>query len=123
MVMTLRTGDGRSEPDSGSCIDAIDDRLPARFFIIDTTFLIEHGVAMKPGGDQLSIRRLRQHIAGELFDRELIERHVFVKGIDYPITIFPDHSRAIFFVAVGIGITRQVEPRSRPPLAKMWAHE
>ena len=63
--------------------------------------------------------RAGQHVAGELLDRELIERHVGVEGVDDPIAIRPDRARPVLLVAVGVGVAGQVEPAPRPALAVM----
>ena len=76
VVVALRAGDRGSEPDGAGRVDAIDEGLPARFLDVDAPFLVEQRVAMEPRRDALCGRGVRQHVAGELLGRELIERHV-----------------------------------------------
>ena len=40
-----------------------------------------------------------------------------IERVDHPIAILPDGALAIFLVAVGVRVTREVEPRARPPLS------
>ncbi len=63
---------------------------------------------MKSGGNLLFQGGAGKHVARQLFDRELIERHIILKCIDHPITIRPDRPHFIFFVSVGVCIPRQV---------------
>ncbi len=72
---------------------------------------------MEAGGDHLRGGRVREHIPGELFDGEPVVGHVFVEGADDPVAPGPDRAAAVFLIAVGVGVARQVEPVSRPALA------
>jgi len=75
---------------------------------------------MKAGGDFLLECRAGQQIAGQLFDGELIERHVAIEGVDDPVAIQPDVAMVVDVVAVGVGVAGQVEPFLRHPLAVAW---
>jgi len=74
---------------------------------------------MKRGGDQLLLGRIFEQIAGELFNRELIERQIAVECGDDPVAIRPGIALAqrILAVAVGIGVACEVQPHARPLLA------
>ncbi len=60
---------------------------------------------------------LGQQVAGELLDREPVERQVAVEGVDDPVAVLPDRARGVDAVAVGVGVAGQVEPVPRPALA------
>jgi hypothetical protein len=62
---------------------------------------------------------VRQQIAGELFEGELVERQVAIEGLDDVVTIGPDRARGVLFVTVAVGITRRVEPVPAPALPVM----
>ena len=72
---------------------------------------------MEAGGDQLIDGRVRQQVAGDLLDRELVERHVAIQRIDHPVAILPHLARRVDGVAVGIGVARHIEPVAAPALA------
>ena len=55
---------------------------------------------MKAGRDFLIERRARQQIAGQLLDRELVERHVRVERADDPVAPRPQFAVAVHLVAV-----------------------
>ena len=74
---------------------------------------------LKPLATNCSVVGLRQHVAGDLLDGELAERHVFIQGVDDPVAVLPHRPPQIFFVTVGVGIAGQVKPRRRPALAKV----
>lgn len=52
-----------------------------------------------------------EEVAGELFDGELVERHVGVEGVDDPIAPDPLEGIAVLLEAVAIGVACGVEPR------------
>ena len=54
---------------------------------IDSPLGVPSVVPIDPRGDHLVRRRVRQEIAGDLLDRELIKRHVGVVGVDDPVTL------------------------------------
>ena len=70
---------------------------------------------MESGGDLLLDGRIGQQVAGNLLDGELVERHIAVEGVDHPVAIAPGvRPGQVFFVAVAIGVTRQIQPLPRP---------
>src|SRR5207237_10076791 len=87
-----------------------------RLFPIYAALFVEHGVSMEAGGNTLFVRPFRKHVAGKLLDGEPIERHVTIQRIDDPVAIFPNGAAAVGFEAVGVGVTRQIEPRTLPAL-------
>jgi len=123
VVVALAAIDGEAEERFAQGVHAIDERLDAKLFGLDAAFLIEHGVAEEASGDALIPGGAGQEIAGELFDGELIEGHVFVEGIDDPIAVRPDGTGFVLFVAVAVGVTGDVEPMAGPALAVMGRSE
>ena len=73
----------------------------------------------KPGGDDLVLRGVGQQIAGELLDDELVVRQVAIEGVDDVIAIRPDLARLVLLVAVGVRVTRRVQPVPPPAFAVM----
>ena len=64
--------------------------------------------------------RIRQQVARELLFGELVERQIAIERVDDPLPIAPrPRARAVLFVAVGIGVAREVEPVARPLLAEV----
>ena len=66
---------------------------------------------------------VRQQIAGQLPDGELIERHVVVQGLDQPVAPDPLPGVAVLLEPVAVGVTGGVEPWQGHPLAVMRAGE
>ena len=58
-----------------------------------------------------------QQVAGQLFDGELVERHVAVEGVDHPVAIRPDLAVVVEVDAVGVGVAGGVEPVAAAVLA------
>ena len=71
----------------------------------------------------LILRRMRQQVAGDLLDDELVVRHVVVERIDDPVAIHPHEPRLVLFEAVGIGIAGRIEPDAAPALAEVRRRE
>ena len=58
------------------------------------------------------------HITGYLLNGKLIIGHIFIYSFNYPVTIGPDLSEVITGISLGISISRQIQPDSRPSFAK-----
>src|SRR6185369_15869790 len=116
MIVALCARECASEPYCCGGIHPIDDRLPSGFFRVDSAFLVEKRVSMKAGGDLLTDCGIREHVARDLLDRELIERHIAVESIDNPIAILPHHPALVFLITVRVGVSRKVKPRPSPSL-------
>src|SRR5258706_6074392 len=120
MIVALRTAYGESEPYGAYGVSTVHDLLEARLFAIDACFPIRECIAMEPGGDFLLSAGIGQHVARQLLDGELIERHVFVQRVDHPLSPTPRHrTDLVLLIAIAIGVSRQIEPRPRPLLTVM----
>ena len=92
----------------------------AEHFGIHAAFAIGQRVAVEAGGDTLFDGGVGQQVARELFDRELVKRHVAVERVDHPMAIAPcPGARRVLFKAVAVGVAREVKPVSSPFLAVM----
>ena len=110
MVVAPGAAHGESEPDGGRRLDSIGDVFHQVFLGDDTAFVIDAVVPVEGGGEQLIFGRCFEQIAGELFDRELVERHVGVVGIDHPIAPRPLTAEDVVLVAAGVGVARGIQP-------------
>ena len=110
MCMTLSATQRKPQPCGRRRIYPIHNRMKTKLQRINAAFFIDHGIAMKTSGDPLRARGVRQHVAGELFNGELIKWQVAVNRLDHPITPRPDGARAILFVAVGVCVAREIQP-------------
>ena len=97
--------------------DAVDHRVEAVFLRVDAALLVEHGVSVKTGGDFVGGGGVREEVARELADAELVEGHVRVEGFDDPVAVGPDGAGTVFFVAVGVGVAREIQPAPGPALS------
>ena len=110
VVVALAAGDCRAHPGAHRGVDPIDDRHRPELFVDRATLAIGERVAMETGGHLVVERRTRQEVAGDLAERELIERHVGVERSDDPVSPAPDRPRRIVGVAGAVGIAGQIEP-------------
>ncbi len=117
--MIVATGATQRQPQERGAgrADPVDHGLDTKLLLVGAAFLIDHRVAKEPSGDELVRRGRRQHVAGHLFDCELVERQVAIQGVDDPVAIFPDRAGTVDRVAVGVGVVGQVEPIAPPAFA------
>ena len=88
-----------SHPYSHGGVDAINDGNVSELFIVGTTFVIGERIAVKGGGYQLFVGGIGEQVPCKLLDRELIEWHSFVDGLDDPIAVRPNRTLRIVCIA------------------------
>jgi hypothetical protein len=74
---------------------------------------------MKPGGDQLIHRPVRDQIAGNLLDDEPVIRKVAVECIDDPVPVRPHLAVVVEMNSVSVRVARGVEPVAAAMLAPL----
>ena len=117
MVVTLGALYGHPEDSFADRVDAVEHRLHAELFRVYAALFVDHRVTQETGGHLLILRGIRQQIARNLLDHELVVRHIAIERMDHPIAVEPHQARRVFFVAVGIGIAGGVQPVASPALA------
>src|SRR5688572_29505645 len=75
VVVALRAGERRSQPDGCGRINAVHNGCYAILFRIYAALFINHGIPVKSGGDSLLERGIWEEVSGNLLNGELIERH------------------------------------------------
>jgi hypothetical protein len=124
VVVAFGAGKGQSEPGRRHGIDAVDDLLGASQFLVDPGLGVEEGVAMEARRDATAFAALRQQVAGDLGDAELIVGKVAVDRVDDPIPIPPGPvPLGVTEVSVAVGITGEVEPVARPAFGEVGRGE
>src|SRR4029079_9023223 len=98
--------------------DAVDDGVDAELLEVDPAFLVDRGVAVEAGGDLLLQGRAGAEVAGDLVDRELVEGHVAVQGVDDPVAVLPDRARGVDAVPVGVGVAGEGQATSAPSTSR-----
>ena len=75
---------------------------------------------MEGGGQHLVFVGAGQQVSGNLFDGELVKRHVAIDGINNPVPPTPGVGpRSVLFVSVAVGIPRLVQPVAAPAFTEM----
>ena len=95
VVVASSTASGKAKPNGCRGFHPINGVTRVVLVIDRTTFAGSDIAAIKSGGDHLIQRGLRQEIARELFDGELIKWQVLVESLNDPIAIGPDRSLVI----------------------------
>ncbi len=80
-------------------------------------------VAIEPGGDFLIKGGVREEVACELFDGELIEGLILVEGFDDPVAPTPHAAESVVLVSVGISEACGFEPREGHGFSVSWGGE
>ena len=114
VVVALRALDGEAEHAFAEGVHAVEHRLHAELLGVNRALHVHHGIAQVAGGDDLILRGVRQHVAGELFEDELVVGQVLVEGVDHVIAIRPHLARHVLLVTITIRIARGVEPVASP---------
>ena len=117
--MALGACHGRSHPGGEGGIHPVHHRHVAELLVIGSALVVGLGISMKGRGDQLTLGRLGQQIARQLFDAELVEGQVVVEGPDDVIPIGPDGPGAVVRIARGIRVAGEIQPHPRPVLTEL----
>ena len=120
VVVALSASDGEAQPVGGGGIDAVEESDVTLFLGDGATFAVEEVIAIEGSCDALLGGGCGEQIAGELFDRKLIEGLIRVEGLDHPVAPNPLEGVAVLLIAVGISVAGGIEPRQRHAFAIMW---
>ena len=119
MVVALAATHGRTEPRGGDCSHPVGGVFRQIFPGLRAAFTSDHVQAIEAGGDELFAGWFGQEIAGELLNRELIERLVLVERIDHVVAIRKNVHVLIAVIADSVGEPHDIQPRDRHPFAEM----
>ena len=118
--VALGAAHGQPQPHAAGRGHAIEDRLDAKLLLVGAAFGVGQRLPMKGRGQPVQRRRAVEQVAGQLLDREPVERQVRIHRVDHPIAIPPGIGpRIVFLIAVGVGIAGHVEPVPAPALAEV----
>ena len=113
VVVALGAVGRQAEVDPAHRLDAVGG-VVGEVLLDDRAALVgRHVAALQARGDQLGFGRVRQEVAGELFDREGVEGLVAIEGLDHPVTVGPHRALRVALEAVGVGVAGEVEPLHR----------
>ena len=110
MIVALGAAHGRAKPGDGHGAHAVAGVLGQVFARLSAPFPSHHVQAIEAGRDQLLGRRVRQQVAGELLDGELVERFVAVERVDDVIAVRENALALIAVVSDRVGEPCQIEP-------------
>ena len=81
--VALGTAKRQAHPGLAEGVGAVDVVANHKLFRVGAALLVEAGVAVEPGRDFLLVGRVRQQVAGQLLDRELVKGLVGVERLDH----------------------------------------
>ena len=121
VVMALRTLERRAQPDGAGGVDAVEDLVDAALFLVGAGLYVGRRRAVEARGDEwIGIFLwvgLGQEITGELHDGESVEGEVGIHRAHDPIAIGPEIAEIVALKTVGVGVAREIEPRTCPAFA------
>ena len=110
MGVALRAAQGHAQPGGAHGVHSVEDVVDAGFLGITTAFAVGHVVALEAGRELLLGRGIRQEIARELLEGELVVRNITVERFDDPVAPRPVGARGVGLESIGVRITRSIEP-------------
>ena len=119
MGVALDAAEGGALPDGPGGVDAVDDGVESELLVVGAALGVGLGVAVEAGGDEVFEGAVREQVAGEGLDRELVERQVGVQGADEPVAPRPDIAAVVLLVSLGIGVAGEIEPEGGPAFAEV----
>ena len=119
VAVALCASDRRALPDGPGRVHPVHDGGDTELFVVGAAFRIRHRVAMETRRDPLPFGRVRQQVARELLNGELVEGEVVVERLDDPIAIPPHGPIRVRFVPLRVCIACQIQPHRGPPFAEV----
>ena len=89
VIVAARAPHRDAQPHGGGSLELIEDVLDAVLLRDAAALAVDHVVTVEAGGEPLREGRLREQVPGDLLDREPVEWHVGVEGVDHPISPGP----------------------------------
>ena len=117
VVVAAGAPQGQPHPHRAGRRHAIYHVLDQELLGDDAALAVLAVVAVEGGGDLLLQGRVGEHVAGDLLDGELIERHVVVVGVDHPVAVAPHLPRGVGLIPARVGVAGPVQPLGGHPLA------
>ena len=123
VVMALTALNRQPEHRFADRIHAVEHRVHAELLRIHAPFFVKHRMSQEAGCDELILCRIRQEVASELLDQELVIRQIAIERVDHPISIEPHLPRLIFFKSIRVRVTGGIEPMSSPTFSVVRRRE
>ena len=119
VVVALGALHRQAEDGGGDGIDLVHGVVHAVFLLDGSALVGVHAVAQETGGGDLVRRGVGDEVAGDLLQHELVVGLVLLESVDHPIAPRPHVAVVVDRVAVGVGVSRAVEPWQRQALGEM----
>jgi hypothetical protein len=117
VVVAASTAKRQAEKDLAGGGDQVVELIEAVLLGVGR-LIVPGSQAEEAAGDERLGAGIGKLIAGQLLEHETIERFVLVEGANHVVAITPDvRLDGVALVAIGFGVTHQVEPVPAPALA------
>ena len=78
VIVALRAADSQAQHALADRVHAVEHRFHAKLLRVHAAFFVDHRIAQKARRHNLVLRRLRQKIAGQLINYELVIRKIAI---------------------------------------------
>ncbi len=113
VVVAARAPDGEAQERRGGGVHQIVDPLVLVFHRI-VGLVVPSAESQEPGGDQGTLGAVREFVAGQLLQHEPIVGNIAVDAAHDPVAVLPgERLGGVALVAVGVGVSDQIEPMAR----------
>jgi len=119
VVVALAAAESQAQPGRTSVAYPVGDVFRQVFLLLNARLGAHSPEAVVGGRNHLPLAGVRQQIAGELFDRELIEGHVRIEGCDHVIAVGGHLHGLVGKKADAVGVAHEVQPADRHPFSKV----
>ena len=110
VIVAARAAQSEPQPNVRRGLRAVRNILHAELLRHNAAFRAGPVIPVKRRGDALVQSGIRQQVAGNLLNGELIERHVLLERFNHPIAPAPHIARAIGLIAVCIRVPGRLHP-------------
>ena len=118
MIVALSTLHGEPEKCGADGVDLVGDGRNTILLRDGSALVSVHAIAQETSGHLLLHASLRHQIPCYLLTDELVIRHVVFESLNHPVPPCPHLTVVIHRVAIGVCVTRHVQPVEREPLSK-----
>ena len=108
MVMAGGAADSQAKPCCGHSLGAIHRIANVKLLVYCAAFARGHIAPVESAGNFLLACRLRQEIAGELFDGELVEWQIAIERADDPVSVWPHGTLVVEVQTMSVAIARHI---------------
>ena len=108
MGVALGTLGGNTKDSFAHGVNAIKDAFNSKLLGLGPTFFVGHGIPEISSCNAIILSWIWNEVASDLFNDEVIIRHVIINRFDNPVAVEVHLSRQVLFIARRVGVAGNV---------------